>query len=150
MTATFSEARDQILGTFKTAWDANSGAVNGGAVPSLHYEGLKFDPPKDAAWARITIRHSTAGQATLAGDPSFGRRRFEKFGVVTVQIFQPLSSGGGLVLAENLAQVAKAAFEGKATTGQVWFQNVAINEVGVDGPWFQMNVVASFRYDEIV
>lgn len=150
MTATFSEARDQILGQFQTAWNANAAAVNGGTTPSVHYEGLKFDPPKDAAWARIAIRHSTAGQATLAGDPSYGARRFERFGVVTVQIFQPLSAGGGLVLVEDLAQVARAAFEGQTTSGNIWFQNVTINEVGPDGPWFQMRVVASFRYDEVV
>jgi len=151
MVANFSQARDDILGIFKTAWDANTAAVNGGTIPSVHYEGLEFTPPTNEAWARLTVRHVAGRQATLAGDPSFGSRRFEKTGIVTVQVFKPLKTGGGLVLAENLSQIAKDAFEGTITaTTNIWFQNVTINEIGPDGPWFQMNIVASFRYDELV
>lgn len=150
MTATFPIARNEILGVFRMAWEANSPAVNGGTAPVVDYEGLAFTPPPTAAWARPVVRHTVGRQATLAGDPSFPLRRFEKRGIVTVQVFQPLTKGGGLVLVQSLAEVAKAAFEGVNTTpSNIWFQNVTINEVGSDGPWFQMNVVASFRYDEL-
>jgi hypothetical protein len=68
---------------------------------------------------------------------------------VIVQVFAPLTAGEGLTQAEALAIIARDAFEGKtAGAGQVWFRNVAINEIGPDGPWFQINVSADFLYDE--
>lgn len=149
--AGFRAASNEILGAFRTAWEANSGAVNGGTVPSVHYPGMPFSPTDGAAWGRIVIRHRTAEQATLQGDALYGSgTRFEKFGDVTVQIFQPVQPNGGVVLGQELADVAKAAFEGERTANGIWFQNVVITEVGVDGPWFQFNVTASFRYDELV
>jgi len=150
MPATFDTARDEILGAFTVKWNADTPAVNGGLIPEIFYEGIgeEGDKPHDAAWARIQIRHNLGEQQALG--PSTDRRRFTKLGIVTVQIFAPLEKGLGLSLAEELAKVAKAAFEGKSTTSAVWFRNVSINEIGVDSAWYNMNVVAEFRYDEFV
>ncbi len=149
MTATLISARDDIHEAFQTAWDAGAGAVNGGVVPPVSYEGRAFTTPQAAAWARIRIRHTLSEQTTLAGGlgaPS--KPRFTKTGIVTVSIFQPTEAGGDTLLAEELAKIAVAAFQGKATPLQVWFRNVVPVEVGVDGAWFQYNVLASFEYDE--
>lgn len=148
MPATFETARDEILAAFKTRWDLDSGAHNGGTVPAVRYEGTELAglPPHDAPWAKVTIRHTLGSQASLASD--VGLRRFEKLGIATVQVFAPLEKASGLVQAERLAMVAKKAFEGRSTAGGVWFRNTRIVEVGVDGPWFQMNVIAEFSYDE--
>lgn len=51
-------------------------------------------------------------------------------------------------LATDLAVVARHAFEGKHV-GDVWFRNARIEEIGVDGAWFQTNVTVDFMYDEI-
>lgn len=151
MTATLDTARDEIHEVFQAAWDAGAGAYNGGTVPPVAYEGRAFTTPQAAPWARIRVRHVTGGQATLSGGLGGGSRpRFRKTGTVIVSIFQPVEAGGDTLQAENLAKVAKAAFEGKATPSQVWFRDVVPNEVGIDGPWFQVNVIASFDYDEFV
>jgi len=147
MTATLQTARDEILGAFKTRWDLDSAAVNGGTIPPVAYEGVPFAAPSTAAWARIVVRHASGGQATLAGDvPS--RIRTRKIGVVIVSVFAPLEKGLGVTLGRNLAAVAKKAFEGAATPSAVWFRNAVAAEVGEDGPWFQWNVSATFEYDE--
>lgn len=147
---TFDEARDEIQARFKTQWDADSPALNGGVAPRVFWEGVgeTTDRPPDSPWAALTIRHGPAGQASLANHQ--GVRRFDRFGVVTVQVFSPLSKGQGLTLAEGLAKVARRAFEGKETPSHVWFRNATVNEVGVDGPWFQVNAVVEFVYDEQV
>ncbi len=149
MATTYDGSRDEILAAFKTQWDAYTPAVvPGGVVPVVYYEGIgKPDRPDPTlAWAQTTIRHASGSQATLSD--SAGKRRFEKIGLVTVQVFAPLTSG--VAFGGELAKVAKAAFEGRSTASGVWFRNVRIVEVGLDGPWYQWNVVGEFRYDEFV
>lgn len=163
MPSTFDAARDEIQAAFTVAWDAGTPAVTGTTAPEIFYEGVArgtkgtnlvddSEPPHDAAWTRIFIRHNLGEQATLSDES--GVRRFEKFGTITIQVFAPLAEGTGgspPSFAGLLAEVAKSAFEGKRTLpGNVWFRDVRINEVGVSGPWFQVNVLAEFRYDELV
>jgi hypothetical protein len=142
MTATIDQARDEILGTFRTAWLADSVSQS---VPVL-YSDVSQEPPDTGAWARVTINHTTSRQATLSNET--GARRFRRVGFVTVQIFTP--TGGGLTLSDGLTTIAVRAFEGVTTTpGRVLFRNVRPIEVGQDGNWFNMNVVADFEYDEV-
>lgn len=147
---TFDQARDEILGRFKAQWDADTPALNGGVVPLVFWEGVGtlVDKPHADPWAAVTVRHGPSAQGALANHQ--GVRRWDRFGVVTVQIFAPLERGGGLALGESLSKVARRAFEGKETASHVWFRGATINEVGVDGPWFQFNAVADFVYDEQV
>jgi len=151
MTATFTQARDQMLDLLNVAWLANTPAINGGVAPTIQWEGVAIDdadfPPRDGAWAKVFIRHQTGNQSTLS--KGSGSTRFEKGGTLTVQVFAPLGEGEGLMKSQQLAEVGKNAFEGQATSRQVWFRDVRIEEIGVDGPWFQMNVVLTFEYDEL-
>jgi len=144
---TFVTASDEILGLFKTAWDANTAAV-AGSVPAVRWPGVDSgDPPSPAApFARIAIHHGTGQQRTLG---QTGSRRFERQGTVVVQILTPISSGGGLRLAQQLAIIVRDAFEGKGTASGIWFRNVSTREVGPDGTWNRINVTADFLYDEI-
>ena len=147
MPSTFDTARDEILGAFKTAWDAGAAAA-AGYVPEVFYDGMgkASDPDPTVAWARTTIRHTGGRQSTLS--QSAGRRHFEKTGIVTISIFAPLVVAKGLDVGEQLAKVAKGAFEGKATASGVWFRNVRVMEVGLDRSWYMINVLSDFRYDE--
>ena len=147
---TFEGARDVILDLFKTRWDADSAAVVGGAVPELEYQNVDAgaSPLSDGnvPWARVTVRHVTGAQRSMGG---LGNRVFQRRGVVTVQVFVPTGKQG-LVLADRLGKVASDAFEGEETaTGSVWFRNVSYREVGIFGPWFQVNVTAEFEYDSV-
>lgn len=151
MTATLTTARDEIHEVFQAAWDAGTPAVNAGVVPPTAYEGRPFVTPAAAAWARIRVRHTIGAQATLTGGLGGASKvRFRKTGIVTVSIFTPTEDGDDTTLTEQLASIAQATFQGKQTPSNIWFRDVVATEQGVDGPWFQLNVTASFEYDELV
>lgn len=143
MTATRTQAKDEILGTFKTAWDA--GAESTGLT--VLYWNTKSEVPTSGAWARVTVRHAEGEQETLSN--SAGSRRFGRVGTVTVQIFTPHNEGG--TLSDQLVEIVEKAFMGVTTSpGRVIFRRVRSNEIGQDGQWFQVNVLADFEYSEII
>lgn len=140
--ATKVQARDEMLGVLKTAWDAGGASAG---LPVLYWD-TEGSIPTSGAWARATIRHATGGQATLSS--SVGTRRFRHTGTVTVQIFTPHNEGG--TLSDDLTDIVENAFEGTTTSpGRVIFFNVRTNEIGQHGQWFQTNVLADFEYDKI-
>lgn len=141
MPLTQTAARDQMLTLYKTEVDANA--------PGLVtiYDDTKVQVPQgDPAveWVRVSVRHLDSRQAALGGG---GVRRYTRNGVVTAQIFTV--RGDGLTRADVLSAIIKAAWEGVSTPNGVWFRNVRSVEVGEDGPWFNVNVIADFEYDEV-
>jgi hypothetical protein len=138
MTATFDQANNDILDFFKAAWD-----------PTGHialYENVKgAKPTAQNPYAKLFVRHGPSNQASLSG--ALGTSRFERQGIITVQIFIP--NGQGLSEGYTLGKVVADAFEGKATPLQVWFRNVKLNEVGPSGEWYQFNATMEFNYDEV-
>lgn len=146
MGLTFEEATDLMLGRFKEQLDDDYPSVIGGPEqPTVYWEniGSEEQPPKDAPWMRVEVKHFSGSQNTIQ-EP--GQRRFGREGLITVQIFVPAGTRGR-TLADRLGKIAVDAFEGKKA-GEVWFRDVTLNEVGNDGPWFQVNVRAGFTYDE--
>ena len=141
MTATRTEARDEILGTFRTAWLASSASQD---LPVI-YPDSAADKPASGAYARVAVSHIDGRTATLAG--ATGYRRFRREGFVTVSIYTPI--GGGLTLNDDLSTIVVNAFEGVMTTSGVIFRNVRAQEAGRDGSRFQTNVLADFEYDEV-
>lgn len=138
MTLTITQARDEISTLFKVAWDATGYLVI--------WDDVGQPAPTDRSpWARFTIRHYDGAQATLANHS--GQRRYRRSGTIFVQLFAP--TGEGLSTLDEMAIVAMRAFEGKSTAGGVWFRDVRLREVGVDGNWQQANVMADFEYDEV-
>jgi len=137
---TVEEAVDAILGHFTDAWNSQTNP------PTLYYDDFGQEiPGSDTAWARIQIRHNEGGHAAL-GPP--GQQKFERVGVVTVQVFTPL--GDGRLAADRLMQAALRAFEGKTVrrgSSEVWFRRVRANEMGRNEAWYQINVIAEFEYD---
>jgi hypothetical protein len=149
MTATLTTARNDIVDIFKVKWDADTPAVNGGAIPVVSYDNVGFTPPTNAAYAKLRIRHQGGNQATLRGDPSVGATRFTKLGTVIVSVYQPIS-GADTTLAEALAMIAKEAFEGQKTINQVWFRNVFAGFTAIEDKFVRFDVNANFLYDEFV
>lgn len=142
---TYAEARRAMLDVFKARWDADAPGVNGGVLPPVRYDASGRPGDLTAAWARVTVKHSGASQGALSS--AVGDRLWERRGIIVVQVFTTLDAGGGLVLSDALANVAKNAFEG-ASTSSLWFRNVRLTEIGADGPWFQVNVTADFEYTD--
>lgn len=134
------DARDQIISLFTNGWNAQTPPV-----PLLLYDDKSEDLPKNGPYARITIAHNTGGQVTMA---TTGNRRFRRFGLVTIQIFS--SANDGLSSADVFVKIANDIFEGASTgSDAIEFRNVRVNEIGEDGPWYQINVIAEFNYDRI-
>lgn len=136
MSLTFTEARDEILAICHVAWIAQA------SPPDLYYWDIPHDPPTDTAWSRITVRYS------LGRNKAIGNRIFLRGGTVTWQIFTIF--GDGLSSADAFSKVAADSMQGKSTPGGVWFRNVRMREIGQDGDYFQVQVLADFEYDEVV
>ena len=138
MSLTFEESYDSIYGLFKAAWDPTS-------YPAYYEAVDKGRMPDDQPWVWVSIEHAGGRQASLSSGT--GQARFERNGIFTARIF--VAAGKGLQDALPLAKVVADAFEGNSAPGGVWFRNVRMNEVGRDGKFFQVNVLAEFTYDEI-
>lgn len=138
MTATFDVANNEILEFFKTAWD-----TTGFLALYENVEGAK--PTTQDPWARAVIRNGEPGPTSLSG--ALGKQRFERTGLLMVQIFIP--NGEGLSRGYTLGKIVVDAFEGKATPSQVWFRNARVNEIGPSDEWYQFNALVDFQYDEI-
>lgn len=140
MSVTFAQARDQILALGTTAWQAHND------YPLLFDDSASEEIPKTSTpWARMTIRHESGEQDTLSNP--LGNKLFSRRGVLIVQLFTP--RGKGLQSADTLAKVFMDAYEGKSTSGGVWFRNARYREIGPDGNWYQTNVTLDFEYTEL-
>lgn len=139
MPCSFSEAQDQVIGVFSTAWATLS------PVPPVHYPDRVPDepfPPKSGTWARVTMQDTEGDRVSL------GRTaRYRTDGVLIIQLFAP--GGTGRQTTRALAELVLAAFRGKRTAGGVWFHRERAQDVGADGHWWQTNVVIEYQYDTI-
>lgn len=149
---TTAQAVDAVMGLLRTAWLASATTQE----IAVYYEDVVGDPKpgeeitdpgldelgKPLPWARFSMRHTSGRQDTLA---PVGQRRFLAGGIVTVQVFTPF--GDGRTLSDQVVAVVKTALRARHSSG-VWFNDVRIEELGQDGPWFNVNVVADFRYQE--
>lgn len=158
---TASQALDEIAAMLNTAWLANAqAAADMASVPLLTWSNVALDTRLDMAspWARADIRLTGGEQATLG---AVGQRRFERTGLLTVQVFIPL--GEGVTRGTQLANVALNAFEGKASPGGVWFRQCGIRYVGRNetvgspdrpdrskpDPWDQTQFLCEFNFQEL-
>lgn len=135
-----TEARNKIIEVFQTAWSTTG-------YPVVSYDGTIGNiPDGPRPWARVTVRHTTGGQVSLANHS--GKKRFRRNGFVTVQLFS--RPGDGLSELDSLANLIVRAYEEYTGIGHgVWFRNVRVNEAGQDGDWVQFNVIADFTYDQV-
>lgn len=140
-------ARDEIQAMFWAAWNTVAVSTIVGYVPSVTFPNVPADEPDpEKYWVRYNLAHDSGKQATL-GAP--GNRRFSKSGLVTVQLFAPLTLGDGLGKSLALAQIVQGAYEGQHSDSGVWFQDAVIKEIGTSDSWYQTNVQARFRYEEL-
>lgn len=135
-----TEARDLISKLFMDNWND--------AAP-VYWQGVAENQPPNVttAWARHQIKHGESRQATF-GEKS--ARRFTRTGIITIQVFTPISTqGGGLGEAEELAELARDSYEGINTNTSLSFYGARTVDVGANNGWYQINVIISFTYDEV-
>lgn len=131
----YEDATAAVRAHFETEW-ANETPI---AWPDV-----AFTPPERAPWVRFTMLHADGYQASI-GDPGNNRQR--RVGQVIVQVFQP--QGEGSKQARQLADRAVDAFMNADVDG-IHFHDVFAREIGNDGQgWYQINVIARFRYDHL-
>ncbi len=130
----FNEARDEMLDLVDSLLDCDiSWPDTANVIPS-----------SEKAWARVTINHVTGNQASLGSFDS--ARRWDRSGILIIQLFTPMGDGNSM--AYDLAQTLVDGLQLKRG-GCVTLRNVALNEVGPDGAFYQMNVTCTFSYDDI-
>lgn len=144
MSLTRIQAIDDMLALLKTAW-VTTASQDGSRIQWENVGNKSVPPDGEYPWCRVTIRHNSSRQRTLAG--ATGRRIFTRKGTIVVQVFEV--GGRGLPATTDLAKIILDAYEGVTSPGGVWFRDVTLNEIGQDGSFFQTNIVAGFEYDEV-
>jgi hypothetical protein len=133
---TYAEAVKAMKAFFYTQWD--------NATPIIWGSDDVTTPPNDEPWIRFNINHSAGGQASI-GSPT--ANRFRHIGFLTIQVFAPEGNYG--ILAKDLANAILELYQGTSDS-DIDYYNVRVDEVGNDGyGWFQINIIADFRYDNI-
>lgn len=140
---TLAEARDDILGLLKTAWDADPEA----SLIQMVYTNVPQGQPindDDRPWARATIVHGAGGQIGMGGAQNLHDRE----GILSVQLFVPLNYVMSKL--DALKELVTSAFEGVTSSNGVRFGESRITVVGVDGKWHQENVAVDFTFEKLV
>mgnify|MGYP003671982083 CR=1 FL=1 len=141
-------ARDTLIDALRTSWLASATTVN----IELQFDNVRDDTPtgqdsegRPLPFGRITMRHVGGDQETLG---NVGARRFGSGGTVTVQIFT--APGDGHALSDVIAAEVRAAMQALRSPNGVWLNEISPPiEIGRTGTWFQVNVAASFSYEEV-
>jgi len=143
---TLDEAIDEMYGMFFTNFPTPA-AVIVGYAPELRWQNNQPSKLPDTSkyWCRLSTQSVVSGQKTLASP----KRRFQHDGLLFVQLFAPTSDTQGQTKLNQLAELAKNVYEGKATAGNIWFRNVRIVPLSADGKAYRANVVSEYQYDEI-
>lgn len=150
MTCDAITALNDMNAMFLGAWKSNAGKIVD-YVPEVRWFGTEQlgKPDKDKFW----VRHSTQGvstpQTAMGGCEDELKRRYTAYGLLFVQLFCPKHISNSLFLGRRLAQVAQSAYRGKQSPNGVWFRNVRVQELTPEEPWYRLNVVAEYEYDEI-
>jgi|GEM_PF-1628197 len=123
-----------IRGWFEGEWPSGT--------PIQLIEGSPFtERPDDAAWARLRIRNTDGGPATVGGP----LRRYRYWGDIIVEIKAPAHVGDGALreLADQALDIIRDREDGGIT---VW--RVRALPLSPEDGWNRMNVLGSFTRDQ--
>jgi len=130
---TFAAAKESIYQQFVTDW---------GSASAYTFDNEKFDPPSDAPWVRVAVRHAASRQVCLGG---VGNRKFDRDGLVLIQVFGRLDRGTKEV--DDLVEKALAIYEGK-TIDLIRFISTVPREIGPIDGWYMATLDAQFTWTE--
>jgi len=135
MSLTYSQAIGAMRDYFDTQWGSTTPIIWGSDDPT--------EKP-NTTWVRFNIRHSDGFQATM-GSP--GSNRFDRVGVLTIQVFSPENQLG--TDAVDKSTTILDLYSGLNDNG-IEYYDAIVREIGNDGyGWYQINVVMTFRYEQI-
>lgn len=135
------EFRDSLLSYFRQTWLSNEASK----FVDLFYSDSKVNRPTSdrTPFCRVTVQHGVTVQNSLSGSREL--KIYRNNGILTAQLFTLV--GDGLSKSDQITKVVQDAFEGQAVNG-IWFRNVRVNEIGMDGDRYQTNILVDFSYDE--
>lgn len=128
----FSSDAAEIRTKFSTGFAALRPTV------PIVYDGMEYRADGKTPWVRLTILQGESYRLDATG-PAVA---FINTGMAVVQIFTPADTpGDGLALgiADDVATVLK---EQKLT--KVWLRTPTLSRLGLEGPWYQVNVKVPF------
>lgn len=132
---TLAQATQAIYARFVDQWDEDDAVYT--------FDGENFQEPVDASWIRLSIRHLPSNQDTLGES---GNRQFRREALVVINIFTPTNAGRAS--GDSLAQAARSIFEAVGFDGLNFFES-DVEELGIDGLWYQVVVKSKFTYNEM-
>ncbi len=141
--ADITTATDEMLGVVRTAWEAQAATIINGPAPMFYTMKDRIadpKPPVPRAWGRTTILHSEADGYAHA-------QKYRNEGTLYVNVFVQTSDQAGRDC-QKLAQMVKAALRAHASSGEVTFTRVRIQEAPLEGDWTRINVLSAFYYFE--
>lgn len=135
------ESYEAILTQFESVWDVLHPPVSSDPDYAPYaYDNEIFESVE--RWVRLSVRHTVSRQTTMGSAPN---RRFEREGVVFVQVFALPNVGRGALA--DLAADVRTALEGQRLSGLVLHAG-STQEVSTDGVWAMLVVSIPFRYSE--
>lgn len=138
MIADRTDARDRILTPLKAVVDAQS-------LYAIYDDSPKTVPTSGSQkWVRINVKHQNGSRSSLGRED--GKGKHTQAGFVFVEIYTPREDG--LVDSDVLSAAFADNFR-NPTDGDIWFKDVSEVEMGEDGSWFRVDVIAEFEYDLI-
>ena len=134
------QAVEAIIQAWRTGWEARQPLV------PWTTENEVFETA--AAWARISITHTSSAQATM-GAP--GARRWDRRGIIAVQLFT--TPNVGIAVAAGLADDVRAVLEGvRLVAGDAPRElDSGAGQTGgesTDGAWLMRMIALPFRYQQ--
>lgn len=133
-----SNARDRILAPLKVIADAQS-------LYAIYDDTNKAVPTSGSVkWGRISVRHRRGSRTSLGRMD--GTTKNTQAGFVFIEIYTPREDG---LVDSDLLSAAFAASLRSGADGDIWIGDVSEVEMGEDGNWFRVDVIAEFQYDLI-
>jgi len=138
MIASRTDARDRILSPLKDVVDTYS-------LYAI-YDDTVRQPPEDGSspWVRIQVRHRAGVRASLGR--ADGKGKHDQTGFIFIEIYTPREDG---LTDSDQYSAAFAEKLRKFPDGDIWIVEVVATEVGDDGNWYRVDVIADFEYDLI-
>lgn len=95
-------------------------------------------------WLRVNVKHATGGQSSLSDQN--GKRRFRSTGTLTIQVFAPAGTGKGdsYLVSEGVLSAISALRDPDLSLTEIH-----LVDIGQDGSYYNVNVMATFSYDEV-
>lgn len=133
-----TDFRDRILTPLKAVAAAQSNLY------TIYDDTAKEVPTTSIKWARISVRHANGARVSLGRKDGSGK--FTQSGFLFIEIYTPREDG---LQDSDIISAAFADSLRNFSDGEIWIGDVSPVEMGTDGFWQRVDIVAEFSYDLI-